>query len=294
MTDVIIVLIIISVLNIAVFLLYFKRTKRLLFKYREFTNQKVEGAFKRVESRLVHGVSDFERTNGKNAVWAVMFTYERKEMAVHTLESLRKYEPNLPVIVIDNGSKDGTQEVLTQMLLEGRIQKVLFNTHQDVPQWQKAFALRQALKLLAMEYPSYIVWLDDDLEITRPFVQDGIALLDVLRDEKVKVINMTDNEIEERNHPTIKRVNVMVSGLSEAIKIRPTFNGQFNIFAADFFHELGYPPIAEGISELDGEDWFYSRQLQNRGYRVAVFEAAKHLGAGAYSKREEIEKNFAM
>ncbi|MFI5202709.1 MAG: glycosyltransferase, partial [Candidatus Kapaibacterium sp.] len=205
---------------------------------------------------------------------------------------LRKHEPKLPILVIDNGSKDGTPEALTQMLLDGRIQKVLFNTHEDVPQWQKAFALKQGLKLLAMEYPAYIVWLDDDLEVTRPFVKEGIALLDALQRIKVKVINMTDNEEEERNHPTIERVNVTLFGVVEEIKIRPTFNGQFNICPAEFFRELGYPPIAEGISELAGEDWFYSRQLQNKGYRVAVFPAAKHIGF-TNSKRIEIEKRLA-
>ena len=278
------------VCNVVAFLFYYRRTKRLLYRFSDLVNLKVDGTFKRVEARLIHRVPDFENTAG--SPWAVMFTYDRKEMAVHTLETLKKYEPQLPVLVIDNGSKDGTPEVITQMLLDGRIQKVLLNTHEDVPQWQKAFALKQALKLLALEHPSHIVWLDDDLEVTRPFVKEGIELIEELKNKRVKVINMTDNEEEERNHPTIERIIVTVCGVAQEIKIRQTFNGQFNICSAEFFREFGYPPITEGISELAGEDWFYSRQLQNNDYRVAVFPAANHVGF-TNSKRIEIEKRLA-
>ncbi|HET6402067.1 MAG TPA: glycosyltransferase [Candidatus Kapabacteria bacterium] len=285
MTVVIVLLSLLVVLNVVTFVLSYKRTKRLFLRYCEPINQRLDGAFRRIESRLVHGVSDFENTAGTHSTWAVMFTYDRKEMAAHTLKTLRKYEPGLPILVIDNGSKDGTPEMLTQMLREGTIQKALFNTHEDVPQWQKSFALKQALKLLAMEYPSYLVWLDDDLEITRPFLAEGIALLDTLRDERVKVINMTDSEVEERNHPTIKRVPIMVSGVSEEIKLRPTFNGQFDLFSTEFFREAGYPPIAEGITDWGVEDWFYSRRLAALDYRAAVYVAAIHLGV--ISKREE-------
>jgi|GEM_PF-536456 GT2 family glycosyltransferase len=292
MTVVIILLAFLALLNGAAFWLYYRRTKRLLFRYRESVNQKSElltqhldATFRRIESRLVHGRSDFENTTGDPSTWAVMFTYDRKGMAIRAIETLRQFEPALPLLVIDNGSKDGTPEMLTQMLRQGTIQKVLFNTHEDVPQWQKSFALKQALKLLAMENPLYLVWLDDDLEITRPFVKEGIALLDTLREERVKVINMTDSEVEERNHPTIKRVRVERFGISEEIKIRPTFNGQINLFSTEFFREAGYPPIAEGITDWGLEDWFYSRRLIDLDYRAAVFVAAVHHGT--ISKREE-------
>jgi GT2 family glycosyltransferase len=290
-TSITIALCALTIVSVLVFLLYYKRTKRLLYRYSDLVNHKVDGAFRQIEARLVHGLPDFEKITGRP--WAVMFTYDRKEMAMRTLETLREHEPDLSMLVIDNGSTDGTVEALTKMLREGSIQKVLFNTHVDVPQWQKAFALRQALKLLAMEYPSHIIWLDDDIEITGPFVREGIALLYELRNEKVKVINMTDDEIEERNHPTIKYVPVNILGETEDIKIRATFNGQFNIMSAEFFVEFGYPPISEGMNEWAFEDWFYSRQLQNKGYRAAVFKCANHHGAGANSKRIEIEKILA-
>ncbi len=284
---------ILAAVNVAAFLLYNIRTKKLLSKYRRELKKEVDGVFRRIESRLVNDVPDFENIAGGSSTWGVMFTFDRKEMTAHTIRTLREHEPELPLLVVDNGSTDGTAEMLTHMHREGKLQKVLLNRHNDVPQWQKAFALKQALKILAMEFPAYIVWLDDDLEIIRPFVKEAIGLFDALRDQKVKVINMTDDEIEERNHPTIKKVNVMVDGLSEEIKIRATFNGQFNIIPTGFFHETGYPPIAEGISELASEDWFYSRQCQIRGYHVAVFQAANHLGVGKNSKRVEIERRIA-
>jgi len=275
-------------LNIVAFWLYYERTKRLLFRYRDAVNDKVNEVFIRIESRLRNSVPDFEDISGV-AVWAVMFTYDRKEMALRTLESLRKHEPDLPILVIDNGSTDGTPEALTERLTKGSIQKLLLNTHSDVPQWQKSYALKQGLKLLAMERPRYLVWLDDDLEITRPCVRDACSLLELLKEQRVKVINLTDDDKEEQNHPTLKWVTVTLPSGTNEVKIRATFNGAFNLFSVDFFREIGYPPINEGINDWGVEDWFYSRGLQTHDYRSAVLVAAKHVG-GDSSKRAEMEK----
>ncbi len=263
---------------------YYARTKRMLGKYRNV----VDGAFLRIETRLERGAHEFEKNKDETLTWAIMTTFDRKEMTAGTIRTLRVHEPNLPLLVVDNGSRDGTREMLMGMLRDGIIQKLVCNRHAEVPQWQKSFAVSQGMKLLALELPAYFVWLDDDLEVTRPFVNDGIALLEALKPERVKVLNMTDNEVEEHNHPTIKRVTVPLPGRTEEVKIRRTFNGQFDLFSVELLTEFGYPPVAEGINEWGAEDWYYSRRLVNRDYRAAVFVAANHLGLKA-SKREEIE-----
>ena len=60
MTYFTIVLLLLAVLNIAAYVFYYRRTKRLLYKYSDLVNHKVDGTFKRVEARLVHAVPDFE------------------------------------------------------------------------------------------------------------------------------------------------------------------------------------------------------------------------------------------
>jgi glycosyltransferase involved in cell wall biosynthesis len=270
---------------------YFNRTKRLLNRSREGMERFADDAFRRIEGRLVYGLSEYPRIpEGKN-VWAIVFTFDRKEMLLRTLTSLREQEPSLPVLVIDNGSKDGTREMLVQMANSNFIHKVLFNRHEDVPQWQKSFAVNQALKLLSLESPDYLVWLDDDLDVERPFVDTAIELLEILQPERVKVVSMTDNDLEESHHPSLARVSVQLRNGKLDVKIRATFNGQFNFFGTNFFRELGAPPIGEGIRNYAGEDWYYSRRLQALDYRAVVWVAAKHEGR-EHSKREEIEREI--
>lgn len=267
---------------------YYKRTKRLLHRNREEMQAFVAEAFTRIETRLVHGISEFKKMSSSGLTWAIVFTYNRKALTLRTLETLRRHEPDLPVLVIDNGSTDGTRELLSDLLEKQLITKVLFNRHEDIPQWQKSFAINQALKLLALETPSYIVWMDDDLEIERPFVKDAIALLNLLKPKRVRVINMTDNAIEEKNHPTIERISAQLPSGKHEIKIRATFNGQFDFYASDFFAELGPPPIGQGFHQWGVEDWYYSRRIQAADYRAAVYVAATHVGYGQ-SKREEMQ-----
>jgi glycosyltransferase involved in cell wall biosynthesis len=268
---------------------YYRRTKRLLNRSREIMQHTVDDAFLRIENRMVHALPEWKQKPDGKKVWSIIFTYDRRDMLQRTIMSLRQHEPSIPILAIDNGSTDGTCALLAGLLETGQIDKVLFNRHNDVPQWQKSFNINQALKLLSLESPDYIAWLDDDLAVTRPFAETAIELLEILKPEHVKVISMTDNELEESHHPTIKRIEVDLAHEKLEIKIRRTFNGQFNLFASSFFRELGPPPIGEGIRNFAGEDWYYSRRLQALDYRAAVFIAADHVGRER-SKREEMER----
>ncbi len=268
---------------------YYRRTKRLLNRSREFMQHSVDNAFIRIENRLVHGVQEFHQNPEGRNIWAIVFSYDRKSLTERAIESLHLHEPALPILAIDNGSTDGTCELLVEKLNKRYINKVLLNRHNEVPQWQKSFAINQALRLLAMESPDYIVWMDDDTTVQRPFLDDAITLLHALQSDNVRVISMTDDEIEERNHPTIKQVHIELPNGMADVKIRASFNGQFNLFSSNFFREFGMPPIGEGIRNYAGEDWYYSRRLQSMDYHAAVFPCGIHAGA-MQSKREEIER----
>lgn len=272
----------IVVINAATFWLFYKRTNRLLFRYRrELTN-----AFTSIETRLARGAEDLSAENA-HGVWAVMFSYNRGEMARRTIESLRRHEPNLPLLVIDNGSTNGTQEMLLGLQKTGVIQKLLLNTWSDVPQWQKCFALAQALKMLSLERPSHFIWLDDDLEVTKPFLAKGLELLEKLRNESVRLISFVDDGRQEYVHGTLKTLPVQLDGTSQPIKLRKSFNGNIILVAMEFFEELGYPPVAEGINDLAVEDWYYSRRMEAHGYLAAVYPAVSHIGDR--SEREALD-----
>lgn len=283
MTFVVILFLAILLLNAGAFWLYQKRTHRLFNKQRKL----ILDSFGRIESRMVRAATEFD-SDATHGVWAILFSYNRSDLARRTIESLRKHEPTLPILVVDNGSDAATRDMLQAMMSNGTIQKLLLNTHEQVPQWQKSFALVQALKLFSLERPRHIVWIDNDIDVTRPFLADAAQILEELAQEHVKVINLTDDTEEEHNHPTIKHVPVKLSHGVEEIKICASFNGQFVFVNASFFAELGYPQLAEGINDLSVEDWYYSRLLEARAYRAAVLPAALHMGANV-SSREAVE-----
>ena len=64
----------------------------------------------------------------------------------------------------------------------------------------------------------------------------------------------------------------------EEILIKSSFNGAFFMLRLQDLMELGYPPINEGISDESVEDWYYTRQLKVRNWKVATINRCLHLG----------------
>jgi glycosyltransferase involved in cell wall biosynthesis len=274
--------------------LFVKQTERLLRKQKTHTDALNRESFNRwadtvgkIESRILHPLRPFAPADGKT-MWLIVFTYNRKSLLLPMLADLRRLEPTLKLLVIDNGSTDGTIDALHAAHQNNQIQKLLLNQHADVPQWQKCFSLAQALQLLALEKVDYIGWIDDDMKIKKPFIEIGIKILHDLAPENVRLVHFLTDAIQDENHPTesIK----MIGG--ESVKIKPTFGGQFVVAHAAYFQELGLPPVAEGIAAASVEDWYYSRLMQARGYKVAAVDVADHLGYKV-SIREAVEKTIA-
>lgn len=206
----------------------------------------------------------------------VVFTLNRKEYLKRALLSAREYEPDIRIVVIDNGSSDGTPEFLASALGDGTVNKVLLNRHEDVPQWQKAFNIHQAFRMLAVEPCGHLVWMDDDVLVRAPFVQMAKRLLGALQEEQVKAVSLLTDERQNAVHPTIEK---RVIGDVE-VRIKDSFNGAMVFFPAVLLREIGLPPLREGADNLSVEDWYYSRLLQQKEYRIAAVDIADHMGAG--------------
>jgi|APEBP8051072266_1049373.scaffolds.fasta_scaffold02851_5 glycosyltransferase involved in cell wall biosynthesis len=283
--------IILIIIQTLFFLFYNYRTKKNTDKIvhnfsleRKELLKEIQMYYSRIELRMVQPFKQFEKANN-NIIWIVVFTINRKDLLTETIQSLRKSEPDVNILIVDNGSTDGTHELLHEWINTNIIQKVVLNRKEDIPQWQKCFNIHQAFQVLASEKIDYIGWIDDDMTVKKPWKNLIIHALGTLSEQNVRMVSLLNDDIQKYHHPPLKSVTVN----QEQGDIKATINGNFVVFPVDLLHIFGLPPIREGINDLGVEDWYYSRLLQASGYYCIAFDIAIHHG---YDKsiREQLEK----
>lgn len=259
------------------------RIKKLLKKQSGMIRQNLQYLFEviaHVEQRLAKPVEEFSAAGVKRD-WAVVISYNRPQLLKTTVESMRQHEPDLAVLVVDNGSDRDTLSQLLELRAQGLVDKLLVNTHKHVPQWQKSFALCQAFKLLTVEGVASITVADDDLLVEKSWLRDARELC---RWRDVRLVCLHHDAIQAVSHAT-ERVEMFAG---EEVLIKSSFNGAFFYVQPEVLRELGYPPVGEGLSMAGLEDWYYSRQLAARKWKVATIQRAVHLGYDV-SMRERLE-----
>lgn len=267
-------IIISSILVISLFLLYYLRTKKLLYKLADIQKKDYQAMLTyiaKIESRCAKPLEDFKLTD-KLDHWVIVISYNRPELIHTTITSIKANEPNIKVLVIDNGSDTKTIDTLIKLKQELMINKLVLNHHKEVPQWQKSFAISQALKLLNLESVATITIADNDIQVLKPWIHDAMEIYRNFSDTKL-ICLMIDQE-QNAVHPTeeVRHLN------DEEILIKSSFNGAFFMLRLQDLMELGYPPINEGISDESVEDWYYTRQLKVRNWKVATINRCLHLG----------------
>ena len=249
MTNTILLISILSLITINAFALI---TIRRYFKTSFQTMFLMLGS---IEKRLVKGLST--TTNGKDATWLIICTFNRESYLEKTIKSIKEHEPLIKILVIDNGSEDSTPTKLVQWKNEGLVNKVLLNNYEEVPQWQKSFALSQGIRMLQLEEYEYLTWIDDDIEVIAPFLKFSKQVLKHPDALDVKIVNLLTDDTQESIHPTEKTIQV----LGESVSIKKSLNGAFVFFKKSLLSEIGLPPTGEGINDVAVEDWYYSRLL---------------------------------
>lgn len=226
-----------------------------------------------IEFRLKNPLKYFSDTN-TDTTWMIICTINRKQYIKQLVEQFNEYEPGINLIVIDNGSTDGSQQLLLDLYKEKKINKFLLNQPGDSPQWQKAYAIHQAFNVLSTEDISYVGWIDDDIEINGSFLEFAKKALNFLENKKdVVALNLFLDDKQSDIHKPIDVIDFE----NKRIKIIETLNGAFVFMKASFFKEFGLPPIKEGINYASVEDWYYTRLIQSQNKKVGAINFAEHL-----------------
>jgi glycosyltransferase involved in cell wall biosynthesis len=273
--ELVLLTLLILVVNGLVFWLFYIRTKRIIYKIRDTDHKSFKTLLYRMEHRLAKPLPYWSRKDHQQNIWAVVFTYERLDMLKRTVASIRQQEPGLKILVVDNGSKDETISTMAEHLREGKIDKLLLNTHGDVPQWQKSFALHQAVNLLSIEPVTHLVFFDDDIEVRQPFIDFALQTMEELRPRGVRVVSLMHDWVQDTVHATVDTATVD----GREVKLKRTFNGAMIFMPLASLDEFGLPPIGEGADEIGAEDWYFSRRLEALDGYAACADFAEHLGA---------------
>ena len=201
----------------------------------------------------------------------VMLTMNQRDATLRALQSIRGDDPDVPVLLWDNGSTDGTAEAVAASFPEVR-------THWHPSNLGVASGRNAGARLATSEFaPTHIMFLDNDLVLTPGFTA---ALLEPFGDERVgqtqaKLLYLHDPR--RINDGGGCRINFWL-GRTDPVGFREIDRGQCDAVApcvscggammvrAGLFERLG--GFDSLFDPFGPEDLDFSLRLQAAGYRA--------------------------
>ena len=208
--------------------------------------------------------------------WILVTVKGRPELTQRCVEALlSRTEGDRRLFVVDNGSRDATLDFIYRRFREGDVHRLLCNKVGTITQWEKSYAICQAVHALRMEHYDYFAWVDNDMEMKAGWLK---VARDVLRARAdVAVCSMHNDGTQEKHHPTQEIATVA----GHTVRIKETANGAAWVVRREFFDMYGLPPTGMGITREGTEDWHYGRMMRERGIPFAVVEGyGRHMGYG--------------
>ena len=206
--------------------------------------------------------------------WILVTVRGRPALTGRCLEALMRLPPEeYRLIVVDNGSRDETLDELYRMFRLGKIYRLICNQVGTMPQWEKCYAIRQAVRIAMDDPGEMFAWIDNDVVVKDGWLDAARSVLAAL--PEVEVCSLHNDNIQERRHKTLREVQVG----QIHVRLKLTANGAAWVMRGDFFAKHGLPPIGLGVNREGTEDWFYSDKLRADGRpRFAVIDYANHIG----------------
>ncbi len=187
------------------------------------------------------------------------------------------------IVVVDNGSRDETLDMMYSLFRRGDIYRILMNHVDTVPQWQKSYAIHQAVHMLRMETYDYFAWIDNDMEVETGWLDAARTILTARPD--IQVCSVHEDAEQLKNHPMIVETDIA----GHRVRLKETCNGALWVVRREFFDMYGLPPLGMGITGTGAEDWYYSRMFQERHIPFAVL-----MGYSVHHGRSKSARKVVM
>lgn len=215
----------------------------------------------------------------------VLVTYNNLNLTIQCVNSILRNTtwPNYQLIVVDNGSEDGTGDYLERLRQEVPTAKVILNPDNRGFAAANNQGLREAdgdiLLLLNNDTVVPDGWLDP---LVRHLSDPSIGLIG-------PVTNAVGNEAKiEVSYTDIQQMQDFADRYTEAHKGQSFDISMLAMFCVAFrrgiLEEVGYLDEAFGIGMFEDDD--YSRRVQAAGYRTVCAEDAfiHHYGQASFRK----------
>ncbi|KKM89240.1 hypothetical protein LCGC14_1250660 [marine sediment metagenome] len=215
--------------------------------------------------------------------WVIMTVREREALTRRSLDALMERTPaDVGFMVVDCGSLGSAPDYPYAMLRHGRIHKLICNAADTVPQWQKSYAIRQAVDVLSSESYQYFAWVDNDVQVMTGWLQAAKKVLTEM--PEVDVCSVHNDVLQEKLHPTVETRNLG----SLSVRLKKTANGALWVVRGVFFKKWGLPPVGKGITQDGTEDWHYSGVMRRHGKMIAVVDGfSDHIGQNCSLRERE-------
>lgn len=220
----------------------------------------------KMEYRSVTKVADLTHCSSGNH-WIVIINYQRMDILNEALSSIKKHEPSIKILVVDNGSDELNTTNLIKKMQSGQIDKLVCNQNHDIPQWQKSFSIHQAINLLRVEEVASVSIMDNDVIVKKPWLQCSGEIL--LNNKDIVLVNLYRDKKQDHVHPPLSKIENVENAV-----LKESFNGAFFMVYMSFFKEYGLPPINEGMGKASFEDWYFSRLINQDNKLTACLDCS--------------------
>lgn len=218
-------------------------------------------------------------------VSVVVITYNNFNLTVQCVNSILRNTtwPNYQLIVVDNGSDDGTCDYLERLRQEVPSVKIILNPE------NRGFAAANNQGLREAN-GDILLLLNNDTVVPKGWLD---PLVHHLRDSSIGLVgpvtNAVGNEAKIKvSYTDIQQMQDFADGYTEAHKGRLFDISMLAMFCVafrrDVLDEVGFLDEAFGIGMFEDDD--YSRRVQASGYRTVCAEDAfiHHYGQASFRK----------
>ena len=197
-------------------------------------------------------------------------TYNRLELTKKMIDSLFANTDQLfRLIVVDNGSEDGTPEWLTALDWKSQKNCVGFELQLNPTNRGIAVGRNQCLKIANRFNDPYLSTLDNDIAFTDGWLG---KCLDVISANKDYVVGLN---MEPNDYP-IQTLN----GKTFKVKRVGNLGTACTVFRRELHQKIGYFITQYGLYACEDSDFFFRARCV--GYKMGYLsEPGKHLGEGA-------------
>lgn len=229
-------------------------------------------------------------------VSVIVLTYNQRELTAATLDSIRRFSryPNMEVILVDNGSKDGTGAMVSAWAADQNFAKVILN------RTNAGFAKGNNIGARASS-GDYLVLLNNDVFVTDGWLSDLLAHFRA--NPRLGLLGPVTNASGNESVIDIEYADMEEMAIKARAYTRLRRGKRTPLAVSHFFCTMIPRPVWDCVGELDEgfglglfEDDDYAMRVRQAGFEIAcaedVFVHHHHSGSFASLPREEYERLF--